>query len=159
MAELTSFQVAQIKRTWLSTKPFYTKRDKLIAKIEELTQQLNTINADIDLWEAPIKQLTGGLSSRDCVQLLEAGINPLIGMGCNAEPTNEEELGHSQQQVVGVAKGAWAETEVLEVGVLGEVGKEEETKEGSLAVVDEEEATVEVPQGLPQQKGNNDFPF
>lgn len=137
MAELTSFQVAQIKRTWLSTKPFYTKRDKLTAKIEELTQQLNTINANLDLWEAPIKQLTGGLSSRDCVQFLEAGINPLVGMGCNTEPTNEEELGYTQQQVV----------------VEGD-------KEVNWAVVEEkEEATEEVTQELPQQEGNNDFPF
>lgn len=63
--ELSRFEIAIVKRTAQNTKALRTKRDKAKAKIEALTTELQEIEAVIEKFEAPVKEITGGLSSEE----------------------------------------------------------------------------------------------
>lgn len=63
--ELTRFEVAVVKRTAQSTKPLRNKRDRIIAKIEALRVELEEVKAVIEKFEAPIREITGGLTSEE----------------------------------------------------------------------------------------------
>lgn len=63
--ELSRFELAIVKRTAQNTKALRTKRDKAKAKIEALTAELQEIEAVIEKFEAPVKEITGGLSSEE----------------------------------------------------------------------------------------------
>ena len=63
--ELSRFEIAIVKRTAQNTKVLRTKRDKAKAKIEALTVDLQEIEAVIEKFEAPVKEITGGLSSEE----------------------------------------------------------------------------------------------
>lgn len=63
--ELSRFEIAIVKRTAQNTKALRTKRDKAKAKIEALTVELQEIEAVIEKFEAPVKEITGGLSSEE----------------------------------------------------------------------------------------------
>ncbi len=63
--ELSRFEIAIVKRTAQNTKALRTKRDKAKAKIEALTAELQEIEAVIEKFEAPVKEITGGLSSKE----------------------------------------------------------------------------------------------
>lgn len=63
--ELTRFEVAVVKRTAQSTKPLRNKRDRITAKIAALNTELNEVNAVIEKFEAPIREITGGLTSEE----------------------------------------------------------------------------------------------
>lgn len=65
MKELSRFELAICKRTAQNTKSLRTKRDKLVAKIEEAQAELNVINEAIEGFEAPIKSMTGGFTSEE----------------------------------------------------------------------------------------------
>ena len=71
--ELSRFEIAIVKRTAQNTKALRTKRDKAKAKIEALTVELQEIEAVIEKFEAPVKEITGGLSSEEVlVELAKA---------------------------------------------------------------------------------------
>ena len=63
--ELSRFEIAIVKRTAQNTKALRTKRDKAKAKIEALTAELQEIEAVIEKFEAPVKEITGGLTSEE----------------------------------------------------------------------------------------------
>lgn len=63
--ELSRFEIAIVKRTAQNTKALRTKRDKAKAKIEALTADLQEIEAVIEKFEAPVKEITGGLTSEE----------------------------------------------------------------------------------------------
>lgn len=63
--ELSRFEIAIVKRTAQNTKALRTKRDKAKAKIEALTVELQEIEAVIEKFETPVKEITGGLSSEE----------------------------------------------------------------------------------------------
>lgn len=65
MKELSRFELAIVKRTAKNTKILRTKRDKLVAKIEEAQAELNVVNEAIEGFEAPIKAMTGGFTSEE----------------------------------------------------------------------------------------------
>lgn len=65
MKELSRFELAIVKRTAQNTKTLRTKRDKLIAKIEESQAELEKTVSAIEGFEAPIRELTGGFSSEE----------------------------------------------------------------------------------------------
>ena len=65
MKELSRFELAIVKRTAQNTKTLRTKRDKLIAKIEESQAELEKVVSAIEGFEAPIRELTGGFSSEE----------------------------------------------------------------------------------------------
>lgn len=63
--ELSRFEIAIVKRTAQNTKALRTKRDKAAAKIAALTAELKEIEAVIEKFEAPVREITGGLSSEE----------------------------------------------------------------------------------------------
>lgn len=65
MKELSRNEMAAVKRINSTTKKLNEKRDKLYNKIKDLQEQCMMINDEIALWEAPIKQMTGGFTSSE----------------------------------------------------------------------------------------------
>ena len=70
--ELTRFELAIVKRTAQNTKALRTKRDKAIAKMAALTKDLQEIEAVIEKFEAPVKEITGGLTSEEVLAVLKS---------------------------------------------------------------------------------------
>lgn len=64
---LNRFQMAAVKRTAQNTKKLVTKREKINAQMRELAAELVSINKQIDAWESPIKVMTGGWTSEECL--------------------------------------------------------------------------------------------
>ena len=63
MKEITTRQMAMIKRIAMNVNPLVVKKNKLISKINELTEEIAEINDAIEGNEMGIKTITGGLSS------------------------------------------------------------------------------------------------
>ena len=63
MKEITTRQMAMIKRIAMNVNPLVVKKNKLISKINNLTVEIAEINDAIEGNEMGIKSITGGLSS------------------------------------------------------------------------------------------------
>ena len=63
MKEITTRQMAMIKRIAMNVNPLVVKKNKLVSKINELTAEIAEINSAIEGNEMGIKTITGGLSS------------------------------------------------------------------------------------------------
>jgi len=59
--------MAAVKRTAQNTKKLVTQREKVNARMRELAAELISINEQIDAWETPIKVMTGGYTSEQCI--------------------------------------------------------------------------------------------
>ncbi len=70
MRELSRFDLAIIKRTAKNTKALVAKRDKLQAMIKKNQEELDTILATIEKFEAPIIEMTGGFTSEQVLKVL-----------------------------------------------------------------------------------------
>lgn len=88
---LNRFQMAAVKRTAQNTSKLVRQREKVNAQMRELAAELININNQIDAWETPIKVMTGGWTSEQCIayngNLPENTEN--VGESVNC-PTNEE---------------------------------------------------------------------
>ena len=67
MKEITTRQMAMIKRIAMNVNPLVIKKNKLISKINELTVEIAEINDAIEGNEMGIKTITGGLSSETLI--------------------------------------------------------------------------------------------
>ena len=65
--EFSKHEIASIKRTAQNISMMSNKRNKLNEKIAKLTEERDTIQKVIDAWEAPIKELSGGLTTEQLV--------------------------------------------------------------------------------------------
>ena len=63
MKEITTRQMAMIKRIAMNVNPLVVKKNKLISKINDLTVEIAEINDAIEGNEMGIKSITGGLTS------------------------------------------------------------------------------------------------
>ena len=63
MKEITTRQMAMIKRIAMNVNPLVVKKNKLISKINDLTVEIAESNDAIEGNEMGIKTITGGLSS------------------------------------------------------------------------------------------------
>lgn len=64
---LNRFQMAAVKRTAQNTKKLVNQREKVNSRMRELAAELISINEQIDAWETPIKVMTGGYTSEQCI--------------------------------------------------------------------------------------------
>ncbi len=64
---LNRFQMAAVKRTAQNTKKLVNQREKVNSRMRELAAELISINEQIDAWETPIKAMTGGYTSEQCI--------------------------------------------------------------------------------------------
>lgn len=65
MKELTRNEMAVVKRTAKSTKQLRDKKARLLAKVADIQAELASIEESIEIFEAPIKHLTGGFTSEE----------------------------------------------------------------------------------------------
>ncbi len=63
--QFTQKTIAQWKRIAANVNADVIKRDKIIAKIAELNNELQELNSKIDLQEAPVKLVTNGFTTSD----------------------------------------------------------------------------------------------
>lgn len=68
--EFTRNDLAAIKRAAASIAPFIAKRNKLFSKIEAIKKDLDTIQLRIDLFNIPIKEMTG-YNTEDLVERVD----------------------------------------------------------------------------------------
>lgn len=64
---LNRFQMAAVKRTAQNTSKLVRQREKVNAQMRALAAELISINDQIDAWETPIKVMTGGWTSEQCI--------------------------------------------------------------------------------------------
>lgn len=65
MKELTRNEMAIVKRTAKSTKQLRDKKARLLTKVAEIEAELVSIEESIEIFEKPIKHLTGGFTSEE----------------------------------------------------------------------------------------------
>ena len=68
MKEFTKFQVATIKRVAQSVSPLVRVKERLTREINERKKELESIQIQIDAFQGPIREMTGGFSSEDLVK-------------------------------------------------------------------------------------------
>lgn len=91
--------MAAVKRTAQNTKKLVAQREKVNGKMRELAAELININNQIDAWETPIKIMTGGWTSEQCIaydgNLPESEVNEgeaLKETTAESQETNNVEL-------------------------------------------------------------------
>lgn len=68
MEKFTQRQIAAWKRIAANVNADVMKRDKIVAKIDELSKELEALNATIEMSEAPVKMITGGYTTSDLLK-------------------------------------------------------------------------------------------
>lgn len=71
----TKFEIASIKRTAESINKLIEQRKKATNKIEELTKKVEDLQSQIDVWDTPIKNMTG-YSTEDLVEKIKEDNGP-----------------------------------------------------------------------------------
>jgi len=66
--EFSKFFVGTLKRTAQNVSPLVIKKQKLIAKKNEIDSELEFIQEQIEQYEAPIKKATGGYGTEDLIE-------------------------------------------------------------------------------------------
>lgn len=107
MKELSRFELATVKRTAQNVKGLRAKKAKLEAQLAKVTVELETINAAIDGFEAPIITLTGGFTSE---QVLAGAMEAVPGEAAPApEATTATETTVEEPETNGVNEAVAAE--------------------------------------------------
>lgn len=65
--EFSKFFVASLKRTAQNVHPLVRQKEKLIKEIRACEEALSTIQAQIDGYQIPIKEATGGFTTEDLI--------------------------------------------------------------------------------------------
>lgn len=65
--EFNKFEIASIKRVASAVERFVQKKKKIEEQISTLKEEHSKIAAEQEIWEAPIKNMTGGFSTEDLV--------------------------------------------------------------------------------------------
>ena len=92
MKELTRNELAVVKRTAKSTKQLRDKKAKLLAKVADIQAELVSIEESINIFEAPIKHLTGGFTSEEV-------LNGIMDVAQAMENNPEGEVSEEQAEV------------------------------------------------------------
>lgn len=66
--EFSKFFVGTLKRTAQNVSPLVIKKQKLLAKKNEIDAELEFIQEQIEQYEAPIKKVTGGYGTEDLIE-------------------------------------------------------------------------------------------
>ena len=65
--EFSKFFIASLKRTAMNVSPLVRRKQKLLAEIAERETELDSIQVQINTFETPIKEVTGGYGTEDLV--------------------------------------------------------------------------------------------
>lgn len=66
--EFSKFFIASLKRTAQNVQPLVRRKTKLLTQIEEMREELCSLQAQIDGYQIPIKEVTGGYTTEDLVE-------------------------------------------------------------------------------------------
>lgn len=66
--EFSKFFVASLKRTAMNVSPLVKRKQKLASEIAEREEELKSIQVQLESYEAPIKEATGGYGIEDLVE-------------------------------------------------------------------------------------------
>lgn len=61
--DLTKTELAAIKRIATTVKTLNSKKSSIQSKINLMLLEIERINKEIDIWEKPVKEMTGGFTS------------------------------------------------------------------------------------------------
>lgn len=106
MKELSRFELATVKRTAQNVKGLRAKKAKLEAQLTKVTGELETINAAIDGFEAPIITLTGGFTSE---QVLAGAMDAVPEAPAAEETVVEEPVDETASEAVAAEEAPQAE--------------------------------------------------
>jgi TolA-binding protein len=67
MKKFNKFEIANLKRVAQMVNPIVNRKNKIKSTIEELEKELQELNAEQQMYESPIKEMTGGYTSEDLV--------------------------------------------------------------------------------------------
>lgn len=73
MTQITVKQMAAVKRTAMNVLPLTNKKAKLQAKINAMLEEIETLNAQIDIQQGYVKSFTEGLTTEQLVVRSESG--------------------------------------------------------------------------------------
>lgn len=65
--KFSKFFVASLKRTAQNVYPLVRQRNKLQKQIEEAEEELNSINVQLNAYQTPIKEQTGGYTTDELI--------------------------------------------------------------------------------------------
>lgn len=108
--ELSRYELAAIKKTAQIIKPKRVKLSKLFAKRKEIDEQINDLQKEIDLWEAPIITKHGYSSE----QILSGEADSIEETLKNMEPANPEEVSSSEPLDLAAAPSDYIPTDPFE---------------------------------------------
>ena len=66
--KFSKFFIASLKRTAQNVNPLVRRKDKILNKMGEMREELISIQAQIDGYQVPIKEVTGGWTTEDLVE-------------------------------------------------------------------------------------------
>ena len=92
--KFTKFELARLKRTAQNVDQFITKKNKLIAKIAELQAELDDINKQIELTDAPTVAMTGGYGTEQIIKKVVTPTDKLNNNGNIIKQTTFEFIYH-----------------------------------------------------------------
>lgn len=67
MRKFTKMEIAAIKRTAANVNKFVAQKERLAKKLEQINEEYKAIADSLEVWEAPIKKLTGGYTTEDLI--------------------------------------------------------------------------------------------
>lgn len=108
--ELSRYELAAVKKTAQIIKPKRIKLSKLFAKRKEIDEQINDLQKEIDLWEAPIITKHGYSSE----QILSGEADSMEETLENMEPANLEEVSSSEPLDLAAAPSDYIPTDPFE---------------------------------------------
>ena len=134
MKEITTRQMAMIKRIAMNVNPLVVKKNKLISKINDLTVEIAEINEEIEGNEMGIKSLTGGFGSEVLVvkKIVDSGKVDKNGSPVNVskyEPNANRLQWNEEKKVENLI--ALAEEEAVVEDKLESTEGSETTEEGN----------------------------
>lgn len=63
----TKFEKARIKRTAQNVDQYVSRKNRLVAKVTEMNEEINNLQQMIDLSDAPVKLMTGGYGVEELI--------------------------------------------------------------------------------------------
>lgn len=66
--KFSKFELARLKRTAQNVNQYVNQKNRLVAQIEKLQAELDSINKMIEITDAPTREMTGGFSSEDIIK-------------------------------------------------------------------------------------------
>ena len=88
--KFTKFELARLKRTAQNVSQFVTKKNKLVAKVAEMQEEINKLQELIDLSNAPIKLTFNGYGVEDLVKKVVTASDKLDKNGNITKTTSFE---------------------------------------------------------------------